>query len=219
MRFPYEKGILRKSSCARYLLLMTKDQESAPAPDPQALRALAHPLRWRLLELLDSETTATATRCAELLRESEASCSYHLRMLAKYGYIERCPAEGARTKPWRLASRKQNLLPGSTDPEVRLASEAATEVFLDRETARLKERLHRQRLETETWRQATRIQGVTTWLTADEFKEVFGRMEEIALQHLDRDQRPERRPKDSREVRLFFTASAAPPPPSPEASP
>jgi hypothetical protein len=47
----------------------------ADRADPKTLRALAHPLRWRLIDLIDSEATATATRCAEILGESVASCS------------------------------------------------------------------------------------------------------------------------------------------------
>ena len=59
-------------------------------PGPQSrdaltLRALTHPLRWKLLDLIGSELSATATRCAEVLGESVASCSYHLGILAKYG--------------------------------------------------------------------------------------------------------------------------------------
>ena len=69
--------------------------------DPQRIRALTHPLRLELMDVLAEEGAATATRCAELTGESVASCSFHLRMLAKYGYIE--PAERTgREKPWRL---------------------------------------------------------------------------------------------------------------------
>ena len=87
------------------------------ARDPKALRALAHPLRWQLLDLLGSEETATATRCAEVLGESVASCSYHLGMLAKYGYIEEVPGRTGREKPWRLASTRQDLGLAGLDTE------------------------------------------------------------------------------------------------------
>ena len=38
--------------------------------DPKALRALSHPTRWKLIELLGLEPAATATRCAEFTGES-----------------------------------------------------------------------------------------------------------------------------------------------------
>ena len=62
--------------------------------DPRALRAYAHPTRMELVGLLRREGPLTATRAAELTGESVASCSYHLRMLAKYDLVEK--AEGGR---------------------------------------------------------------------------------------------------------------------------
>ena len=52
--------------------------------DPRALRALAHPIRMSLVGMLRVHGPLTATRAAELLGESSASCSFHLRQLAKY---------------------------------------------------------------------------------------------------------------------------------------
>src|SRR5271156_3155401 len=119
-------------SCARFLdqdtLTIVTNESAADhvvAPDPRALRALAHPLRWQLIDLIGSETTATATRCAEVLGESVASCSYHLGMLAKYGYIEEVPERGGREKPWQLTSPRQDLRPLGLDVEGELAAEAA----------------------------------------------------------------------------------------------
>lgn len=58
-----------------------------PISDPKALRALSHPFRWKLINLLTEEGPCTATQCAAVLGESVASCSYHLNMLAKYGFV------------------------------------------------------------------------------------------------------------------------------------
>jgi hypothetical protein len=106
-----------------------------------ALRALAHPLRWKLIDLVASEQSATATRCAEVLGESVASCGYHLGILAKYGYVEPVPDRVGREKPWRLASRRQDLSAGGLDEAGALAAQAATEVFLDHELERIKDLL------------------------------------------------------------------------------
>src|SRR5258708_12769057 len=69
--------------------------------DPKALRALAHPIRMSLIGLLRTEGPLTATRAAELLGESSASCSFHLRQLAKYAMAEESPAAQAREHPWQ----------------------------------------------------------------------------------------------------------------------
>lgn len=71
--------------------------------DPIALRALAHPLRLRLLDLVREHRPVTAADLARLLDESTASVSYHLSVLGKHGFIERDPVPGEtrRHKPWR----------------------------------------------------------------------------------------------------------------------
>jgi DNA-binding MarR family transcriptional regulator len=189
--------------------------DDRPAPDPLALRALAHPLRWKLLDLLGSEQSATATRCAEVLGESVASCSYHLGMLAKYGYIEPVPGQPGREKPWQLTSRQQVLSSEGLDEPGALAAQAATEVFLDHELARVKDRLRRQDLEPEEWRAASQVLGVTTWLTVSELQEVTDQLREIALRHADRFDDPGLRPAGAREARIFTVTSVAPRPPQP----
>lgn len=73
--------------------------------DPRQLRALAHPLRLRLLGLLRLDGPSTATRLAERVGESSGSASYHLRQLAQHGFIEEDPDRGVgRERWWRTAS-------------------------------------------------------------------------------------------------------------------
>lgn len=180
-------------------------------PDPRALRALAHPLRWQLIDLIGSEGTATATRCAEVLGESVASCSYHLGILAKYGYVEESPDRTGREKPWRLVSTEQDLGPKGLDIEGELAAEAATEAFLDYEVARTKQSLRRKALEPEQWR--PRLAGETTWLTEEEYAAVWGELYAV-LERYRRDwgaRDLSQRPAGSRETRLFVALTAPAP--------
>jgi DNA-binding transcriptional ArsR family regulator len=96
--------------------------------DPQRIRAMTHPLRIELLDILSMVSEATATECAERTGESVASCSFHLRMLAKYGYVEPGEPRG-REKPWRLASRSRTIGPDVDNPEsIREASAFARAV-------------------------------------------------------------------------------------------
>ena len=78
-------------------------------PGHTSLRALAHPLRWQLIDLLDSTGQATATQCAEALGETVASCAYHLSILGKYGYARQVAGHAGREKPWELTDIPQNL--------------------------------------------------------------------------------------------------------------
>jgi len=188
---------------------VTQDRDPL-APRALALRALAHPLRWKLIDLIGSEQSATATRCAEVLGESVASCGYHLGILAKYGYIEPVPDRTGREKPWRLATRRQNLSAEGLDEDGALAAQAAFEVFLDHELERIKDRRRRVDVEPLEWREASYVSGSTQWMTAAELKEVKDLLTEIQERYGDRADDQARRPPGAREVRVFAVTSVAP---------
>jgi DNA-binding transcriptional ArsR family regulator len=71
--------------------------------DPKMMRALAHPARIAIWSHLALRGSITATECAEVAGLSPSACSYHLRTLAKYGFIEedRASAADGRERPWR----------------------------------------------------------------------------------------------------------------------
>ncbi|MGW5386540.1 ArsR/SmtB family transcription factor [Nocardia sp. NPDC003963] len=68
--------------------------------DPAALRALAHPLRQRLLRALAENGPATSTALAALLGENTGATSYHLRQLAEHGFIEEAPELAKGKERW-----------------------------------------------------------------------------------------------------------------------
>jgi len=76
--------------------------------DPRVLRAIAHPVRNRIL----SELSATGPmRAADVARELEIpanQASFHLRQLAKYGLVEEAPDEARdrRDRVWRVADER-----------------------------------------------------------------------------------------------------------------
>jgi DNA-binding transcriptional ArsR family regulator len=75
--------------------------------DPKAWRALAHPLRLRIIEQLWMRRSVRAKDLAESLGEPANSVSFHLRQLARFGYVEpdedREPTD-ARERWWRPTS-------------------------------------------------------------------------------------------------------------------
>src|SRR3954468_12521712 len=74
--------------------------------DVRALRALAHPLRSRLLGRLRLHGPATASQLGRAVGESSGSTSYHLRQLAAYGFVEEVEGQGtARERWWRARHR------------------------------------------------------------------------------------------------------------------
>lgn len=106
--------------------------------DPKAIRALAHPLRLDLLQLLGAGGPATAAQCGRVLGASQASCSFHLRQLAKYGFVEDAgPGRDRRERQWRVAHAQLSVRISSGDDVVvrqqieRLVVEREMQAILD----------------------------------------------------------------------------------------
>jgi DNA-binding transcriptional ArsR family regulator len=92
--------------------------------DVRALRALAHPLRNRLLGRLRLNGPATASQLGRAVGESSGSTSYHLRQLAQYGFVEEVEGQGtARERWWRARHRMTSWQAGDL-----LEQEGGTEV-------------------------------------------------------------------------------------------
>jgi DNA-binding transcriptional ArsR family regulator len=124
-----------------------QSQPAAPrrVDDAPTLRALAHPIRIALLEALGRREPLNATEAAEMIGESPSACSFHFRMLAKYGLVEDAGGGTGRRRPWRRASPAGFSFPAvSDDAPARLAADALSAVvwgrYLDRARAVLARR-------------------------------------------------------------------------------
>ena len=84
-------------------------EASEPESEAGAVRALTHPLRLELLDLLRFEGPSTASRLGRRVGESSGATSYHLRQLARHGFIERDPREGGREVWWRHREQRLSL--------------------------------------------------------------------------------------------------------------
>jgi DNA-binding transcriptional ArsR family regulator len=172
--------------------------------DPQRIRALAHPLRLQLMDLL-GEGDLTATQCAERTGESVASCSFHLRMLAKYGYIEAGQRRG-REKPWKLVTRSLEIRPAKGDPLSRRAVETMAELFILHEVERSIGWVRSFVDESDDWIEASTACGNAFWATSEELAEVSRALQDIADRFSGRVEDPSKRPPGARPVRVFATA-------------
>lgn len=73
--------------------------------DLATLRAIAHPLRPRLLGALRVDGPATASELGRRFDESSGATSYHLRQLARYGFVEEDPEQPSRReRRWRATT-------------------------------------------------------------------------------------------------------------------
>jgi predicted transcriptional regulator len=173
--------------------------------DPKALRALAHPVRLALLEVLYTERSATATRCSELLGPSPSACSFHLRTLARYGLIEAAPGGKGPERPWRLTHEELGFSDtAQTDPEGVEAARLAGRVFIEREMARLLAWPNDRDQYPKAWRRnASVMLGSIAYLTRAELDEFQTELRKLIERYDDRLQDPATRPRGSRPVRVL----------------
>ena len=177
--------------------------------DPKTLRALSHPFRWKLIQLLTDEGPRTATQCSEKLGESVASCSYHLNMLAKYGFVTEVEGPG-RQKPWQIVNGRQMISTEGLDTEAALAAEAAAMAFLDQEFEEMRRRLRQHEHLPAEWRDSTGTTGYTKFLTADELVDFKAELIAVLEKYDERRSDPSLRPEGARAVRLFLGTTIAP---------
>jgi DNA-binding transcriptional ArsR family regulator len=179
--------------------------------DATVMRALAHPTRIALHELIAREGELTATQAGERLGLTPANVSYHLRQLAKYGFIEEGSSVPGRARPWRVRSAGHAWDGIGADAETNAAASALTSVFLERDIGRLREWLDREPTADPDWRRAAFLAESLLYLTQDELAEVGRMITELLLTFADRID-PAMRPGGSVPVQVL--ASGFPLPPS-----
>lgn len=179
--------------------------------DPRVLRAMAHPVRLKLLNSLLVHGPATATELADRLDDTPANCSWHLRQLAKFGFIEEAadlPYKG-RNRPWRwipIGNRWDNH---GDSPEFAAASTEVANTLLGMELAEHIAWEASKTNEPAEWQSAAFTAQNIAWLTADELALVKEEILKVIMRHHDRTTDPSKRPKGSRPIRLIGWGSPA----------
>lgn len=192
--------------------------------DPKTIRALAHPLRLDLLQVLGASGPATAAHCARVLGASQASCSFHLRQLAKYGLVEEAgPSPDKRERRWRVthvrltvridadgaAGGRDSLVQQEID---RVAIEHAMQAILD----------YSQRPDgaSSRWRHKAGIVATMALLSPDEVAEIKEKWFALLAPYVARAHADGARPQPGQHhVRYFMAATPLPDPvPDPKES-
>ena len=118
--------------------------------DPKAWRALAHPVRLRIIEHMWMRRSVRAKDLAESLDEPANSISFHLRQLARFGYVEPDPDRertDARERWWRPTNPVGFSIEEEDDPDV----QALTDLFRQRARDRLEDWFAVARLPESAW--------------------------------------------------------------------
>jgi DNA-binding transcriptional ArsR family regulator len=152
---------------------------TSPAPrmlDVTALKALGHPLRVQLLDLLASYGEQTASGLAARLGESSGSTSYHLRQLAKHGLVEEVEGRGSKRERWwrRPAGGFQvSMEAAEHDPAARILVHSVARQIEQRRAAALADFLdHGMEALPEEWLDSSVLNTVNLQLDARQLKDI-----------------------------------------------
>lgn len=157
------------------------------------------------------EGTLTSTQASELTGESTGSCSFHLRQLAKYGFLEEAPGGKGRQRPWRAAGISLGWSEVQEDAATAEAAEALSELMLDRRMRDLYVYLRRRANETKEWREASLSMGNLLYLHPEELTRLGEEIVDLLRPYSDRTRDPSQRPAGVRAVQLFAYGFPLPP--------
>jgi DNA-binding transcriptional ArsR family regulator len=169
--------------------------------DPRAMRALAHPARLAIMEHLGLEGPATATECAEVAGLSPSACSYHLRALARYGFVEedREHAADGRHRPWRVLAIAFDIASVSDQPRpARPAARLLLQAARARSDQIRAEYEEREAAFPREWREAGGWMQDVLHVTPAELEHIRSEVAELTDRH--RRLEPADRPADARRV-------------------
>jgi len=177
--------------------------------DPKAMRALAHPVRLAILDAMRNEGELTATRAADLLKQSPGNMSWHLQMLAKYGFIVEVEGAKGRSRPWKIAPGANRFsvseaVPGSTD-----AIEHLVITVLDRSFEQLQEWWRQHKDFGDAWFDVSFVKEDTSFLTPAELAEINDQMQQL-LSRYDERSDPAERPAEALPVHMVTFAHPMP---------
>lgn len=185
------------------------------AATPSVLAAVDHPLRRRLIDLLQAGGPATASRLAGATGELVGNVSHHLKVLASAGVITEAPelAQTRRERWWRIRETPQysRTIPGAQgdpategSPAAELVAAVAEDADLAHQVAKVRQWLGSRHEFGEPWVRAAYATERWLTLTPEQLVELGERIEHLVREYRDN-------PAGGEDAqRVFFVAHAVP---------
>lgn len=150
------------------------------------VRALAHPLRLRLLVALRVAGPATATALAQRLGTNTGQTSYHLRQLAEVGLIVEDDARGrGRERWWRAAhdAHDWSAAARSGDPDDQAAVEWMAGSVAALQSRWLEAWLREQDDWSQDWQDASDLSDWSLELTPEQARALVAELHAVVERH------------------------------------
>jgi DNA-binding transcriptional ArsR family regulator len=138
------------------------------------VRALAHPLRLRMLESLADGRSATASMLARELGESSGATSYHLRALAAAELIVEDLDRRKGRERWWTHARKFRLISSAPaeDEEYTAAVAQLESAMISRDEDALRYWVHNRGVFSPEWQESAFIGGWRVYATREQVDEL-----------------------------------------------
>ncbi len=173
---------------------MSKSDDPGTTPertmDLESLKALAHPLRVRIFDVLSTYGTFTASGLAERLGESSGATSYHLRQLEKHGFVREVEGKGVgRERWWERTPGGVSI--GNDEARATSAGREATQLVM-REWSSSREKNLAEFLERaldelpKRWADASMVSVTNVFVTSDQLAEFTEKYMEFASEFAEK---------------------------------
>ncbi|NUU23796.1 MAG: helix-turn-helix transcriptional regulator, partial [Streptomycetaceae bacterium] len=161
---------------------MPENPPERTPPDVEAIKVFTHPLRMRLLRLLRSEGPATASVLARVLGTTPSLISYHLRAMARHGFIAEDPdaSPDGRERRWIAVHDLRFSTADFADDEIgREVADAVVRVARADMNALYEKSLRRITTMGRAWQDAAFAAHPALRLTAAELQELHDELTEV----------------------------------------
>lgn len=161
-------------------------------------------MRLRILDVLGEFGALSATQVSDHVPASPQSCSFHLRTLSRYGYVEDAGGGEGRSRPWRLSRRTTYWTPVGADAETTdaiAAAQAAVDAAHQEQVRRWRRRAP---TAPEAWQRSNFEMSFDTWLTPKEMGQISAEISAMIRRLIDG------RTKQPGEARVLLHTSGFP---------
>lgn len=176
--------------------------------DLESLKALAHPLRVQIFDVLSTYGEFTASGLAERLGESSGATSYHLRQLEKHGFVREVDGRGVGRERWWERVPESVTLPSDLSADSAAGREASQLVVKEWASSREKklgEFLEKGEVQlSKEWLEASVVSLTNVFVTSDELNDFTERVMKLATKFAERHRH--QRTSGSRPVQIQFNA-------------
>jgi DNA-binding MarR family transcriptional regulator len=180
--------------------------------DLDTLRALTHPTRIALIETLVIRGAMTATEAAEHVGESPSSCSFHLRQLQRFGFVEEAGGGHGRSRPWRMTELGLSFSTEEGDTATKIAAQTLMALVRTRQLDRYRIWRETQGSYPAAWREAALDSQSLAWMTPAELKALGEQLMDLIPGLYERIEDPTARPAGALPVELLLLGHPIAPP-------